>query len=44
MARMAADSTTRIAEDLLASRTMSYGQLHLYDHTTLRRCLRHGLI
>ncbi|KAL1989084.1 hypothetical protein VTN96DRAFT_5847 [Rasamsonia emersonii] len=29
MSRMAADSTTRIAEDLLAAGTLTYGQLHL---------------
>ena len=28
---MAADLTTRIAEDLLAVGTLSYGQLHLYE-------------
>lgn len=29
-AMIAADLTTRIAEDLLAAGTLSYGQLHLY--------------
>ena len=31
-ARMAADSITRIAEDLLAAGTIKYGQIHLYDY------------
>lgn len=37
-ARMAADSITRIAEDLLAAGTIKYGQIHLYDHNPLILC------
>ena len=33
-ARMAADSITRIAEDLLAAGMIKCGQIHLYDHNT----------
>lgn len=35
---MAADSITRIAEDLLAAGTIKYGQIHLYDYNASIFC------
>lgn len=35
--RIAADSITRIAEDLLASGTLHYAQLHMYVRLTMFR-------
>ena len=35
---MAADSITRIAEDLLAAGTIKYGQIHLYDYNPSVLC------